>query len=93
MKEYRVKQNPALARQVVYDVATGKAMKFVKNTVTNKFELIPADSADVDTTGDLQPAPRDNPGLFGQPTKPGKDLKEILPDFIEPGFDEDFYQT
>ena len=88
-----VKQNPALARQVVYDVATGKAMKFVKNTVTNKFELIPADSADVDTTGDLQPAPRDNPGLFGQPTKPGKDLKEILPDFIEPGFDEDFYQT
>jgi len=88
-----VKQNPALARQVVYDVATGKAMKFVKNTVTNKFELIPADSADVDTTGDLQPAPRDNPGLFGQPTKPGKELKEILPDFIEPGFDEDFYQT
>ena len=88
-----VKQNPALARQVVYDVATGKAMKFVKNTVTNKFELIPADSADVDTTGDLQPAPRDNPGLFGQPTKPGKELKEILPDFRDSGFDEDFYQT
>ena len=87
-----VKQNPALARQVVYDVATGKAMKFVKNTVTNKFELIPADSADVDTTGDIQPAPRENPGLFGQTTKPGKELKEILPDFTEPGFDEDFYQ-
>ena len=87
-----IKQNPALARQVVYDVATGKAMKFVKNTVTNKFELIPADSANVDTTGDLQPPPAD-PGLFNRPTKPGKDLKEILPDFIEPGFDEDFYQT
>ena len=87
-----IKQNPALVRQVVYDVATGKAMKFVKNTVTNKFELIPADSADMDTTGDLQPAP-DNPGLFNRPTKEGKDLKEILPDFIEPGFDEDFYQT
>ena len=87
-----VKQNPTLARQVVYDVATGKAMKFVKNTVTNKFELIPASSADVDTTGDLQPPPAD-PGLFNRPTKPGKDLKEILPDFIEPGFDEDFYQT
>ena len=87
-----VKQNPALARQVVYDVATGKAMKFVKNTVTNKFELIPADSADVDTTGDIQPAPRDNPGLFGRDTKPPKELKEILPDFTEPGFDEDFYQ-
>ena len=87
-----VKQNPALARQVVYDVATGKAMKFVKNTVTNKFELIPASSADVEDTGDIQPAPRENPGLFGQPTKPPKKLKEILPDFIEPGFDEDFYQ-
>ena len=86
-----VKQNPALARQIVYDVATGKAMKFVKNTVTNKFELIPADSADVDTTGDIQPAPRDNPGLFGRDTKPPKELKEILPDFTEPGFDEDFY--
>ena len=87
-----VKQNPALARQIVYDVATGKAMKFVKNTVTNKFELIPASSADVEDTGDIQPAPRDNPGLFGQPTKPGKELKEILPDFRDTGFDEDFYQ-
>ena len=88
-----VKQNPALARQVVFDVATGKAMKFVKNTVTNKFELIPASSADVEDTGDIQPAPRENPGLFGQPTKPGKELKEILPDFRDTGFDEDFYQS
>ena len=88
-----VKQNPALARQVGYDVATGKAMKFVKNTVTNKFELIPASSADVEDTGDIQPAPRENPGLFGQPTKPEKDLKEILPDFRDTGFDEDFYQS
>ena len=87
-----VKQNPTLARQVVYDVATGKAMKFVKNTVTNKFELIPASSADIEDTGDIQPAPRKNPGLFGQPTKPGKELKEILPDFRDTGFDEDFYQ-
>ena len=68
-------------------------MKFVKNTVTNKFELIPASSADVEDTGDIQPAPRDNPGLFGRDTKPPKELKEILPDFTEPGFDEDFYQS
>jgi hypothetical protein len=40
----------------------------------------------------MQPAPRENPGLFGQPTKPGKELKEILPDFRDTGFDEDFYQ-
>jgi len=52
-----VKQNPQLARQVVYDVRTGMAMKFVKNTVTNKFELIPASPSDMDTTGDVQPAP------------------------------------
>ena len=87
-----VKQNPTLARQVVYDVATGKAMKFVKNTVTNKFELIPADSADVDDTSDTQPTPIENPGLFGRPPKPGKELKEILPDFVDSGFDEEFYQ-
>ena len=69
-------------------------MKFVKNTATNKFQLIPADSVDVDDTSDTQPAPRDNPGLFGQPTKPGRPLKEILPDFRDPdtGFNEDFYQ-
>ena len=86
-----VKQNPQLARQVVYDVATGKAMRFVKDE-TGKFALIPADSAEIDTTGEGQPTPRDNPGLFGQPTKPGKPLKEILPDFTDPGFDEEFYQ-
>ena len=89
-----VKQNPTLARQVVYDVATGKAMKFVKNTVTNKFELIPANPEDIDTTGDDMPPPK-TPGLFNRPTKPGKELKEILPDFRDPdtGFNEDFYQS
>ena len=85
-----VKQNPQLARQVVYDVQTGKPMKFVKDQ-TGKFALIPADSSDMEDTGDIQPEP-DNPGLFGQPTKPGKPLKEILPDFTDPGFDEEFYQ-
>ena len=86
-----VKQNPQLARQVVYDVRTGKAMRFVKDQ-TGKFALIPADSADIDTTGEGQPAPRTNAGLFGQPTKPGKPLKEILPDFRDSEFDESFYQ-
>ena len=66
-------------------------MKFVKNTVTNKFELVPASAADIDKTGDVQPAPIQNPGLFGQPTKEGKELKEILPDFRDSEFDEDFY--
>jgi len=86
-----VKQNPQLARQVVYDVRTGKPMKFVKDQ-TGKFALIPADSSDIDTTGEGMPEPRNNPGLFGQKTKPEKSLKEVLPDFTDPGFDEEFYQ-
>ena len=86
-----VKQNPQAKRQVVYNVATGKAVRIVKDTLTGKLKVIPADSADMDTTGDTQPAP-DTPGLFNRPTKPGKELKEILPDFRDTGFDEDFYQ-
>ena len=53
---------------------------------------MPADSADIDTTGEDMPDPNRTPGLFGQPTKPGKELKEVLPDFTDPGFDEEFYQ-
>ena len=87
-----VKQNPQLARQVVYDVRTGKAMRFAKDQ-TGKFALIPADSADMDTTGEGMPDPDRTPGLFGQPTKPEKELKEVLPDFRDTGFDEDFYQS
>ena len=87
-----VKQNPQLARQVVYDVRTGKAVRFSLDTTTNKYAIVPASSIDMDDTGDIQPAPRKNPGLFGQPTKPGRELKEILPDFTDPGFDEEFYQ-
>ena len=72
-----VKQNPILARQVVYDVRTGMAMRFVKNTVTNKFELVPADSANLDTTGEIQPKPKDN----------------LAPEIkIDSGFDDEFYQ-
>ena len=71
-----VKQNPTLARQVVYDVRTGMAMRFVKNTVTNKFELVPADSANLDTTGEIQPGPKDNV------------TSEIK---MDSGFDESFY--
>ena len=87
-----VKQNPQLARQIVYDVRTGKAVKFVLDTITNKYVIKPASTIDMEDTGDIQPAPRKNPGLFGQPTKPGRELKEILPEFRDPGFDEEFYQ-
>jgi hypothetical protein len=72
-----VKQNPQLARQVVYDVRTGKAMRFVKDQ-TGKFALVPADSADVDITGEGQPAPVvRNPGYL----RPPKDVPLDEPDF------------
>ena len=87
-----VKQNPRIAGLKIYDVATNKVVVIVTDTATGRLKLVPADSADIDTTGDMQPAPRKNPGLFGQPTKPGRELKEILPDFRDSGFDEDFYQ-
>ena len=72
-----VKQNPQLARQVVYDVRTGKAIKFVKDQ-TGKFALIPADSSDIDTTGESMPPPVvRNPGYLRPPKQ--ADLDE--PDF------------
>jgi len=87
-----VKQNPQLARQVVYDVRTGKAIRF--GLVNGKYTIQPADPSDKDDTGFAMPDPdKPTPGLFGQETKPGKPLKEILPDFTDPGFDEDFYQS
>ena len=89
-----VKQNPQLARQVVYDVRTGKAVRF--GLVNGKYTIQPADPNDKDDTGFAMPDPdKPTPGLFNRPTKEGRELKEILPDFRDPdtGFNEDFYQS
>ena len=86
-----VKQNPQLARQVVYDVRTGKAVRF--GLVNGKYTIQPADPNDKDDIGFAMPEPEQTtPGLFNRPTKEGRELKEILPDFTDPGFDEEFYQ-
>ena len=78
-----VKQNPQAGRQVVYDVATGKAVRIVKDTVTGKLKVVPADSADIDTTGDTQPPPVvRNPSYLRPP-------KEV--DLSEEGFGIGFY--
>ena len=72
-----VKANPTLARQVVYDVATGKPMRFVKDQ-TGKFMLVPASSEDIDTTGENMPKPVvRNPGYL----RPPKDVPLDEPDF------------
>ena len=72
-----VKQNPQLARQVVYDVRTGKAMRFVQDQ-TGNFALVPADSADIDMTGENMPKPVvRNPGYL----RPDKEVDLDQPDF------------
>ena len=91
IKKFR-KANPGAEGKVYFDVASGKGVKLVKDVETGDLKFIPADSSDIDTSGDAQPAPKDNPGLFGQETKPGKPLKEILPDLRDSEFDESFYQ-
>jgi len=88
------KANPDYLGKIYFDVASGKAVKFVRDVESGDLKLMPIDSADIDTTGEDMPDPdKGKPGLFGQETKPGKPLKEILPDFTEPGFNEDFYQS
>jgi hypothetical protein len=86
--ERYLKQNPQLARQVVYDVATGKAVRFVKNSTTGKFEIVPADSADIDTTGEIQPAPGSSRSFdYFNP-----DQKEKIEE-LGSEFSEDFYSA
>jgi len=88
------KANPDYLGKIYFDVASGKAVKFVKDVESGDLKLVPVDSADIDTSGDDMPAPNTSttPGLFGQETKPGKPLKEIIPDLRDSEFDESFYQ-
>ena len=72
-----VKQNPQAKRQVVYDVTTGKAVRIVTDVATGKLKAVPADSADIDTTGESMPPPVRNPGYLRPPKQ--ADLDE--PDF------------
>ena len=85
------KANPDYINKIYYDVASGQAVKFKKDVETGDLKLVPVTGV-VDTEGDDMPAPNNNPGLFGQETKPGKPLKEIIPDLRDSEFDEDFYQ-
>ena len=81
-----VKQNPTLARQVVYDVRTGKAVRFVKDQ-TGKFALVPEDSADIDTTGEGMPSPESQTKRSFGYLSPGQ--KKVLED-IQAGADKEF---
>ena len=82
-----VKQNPQLARQVVYDVRTGKAVRFSLDTLTNKYTIIPADSADIDTTGESMPDPKTSPDFTYFNPEQKKKIEELGSEFSD-----EFYQ-
>ena len=86
------KANPDYLGKIYFDVASGKAVKFVRDVESGDLKLVPVDSADIDTTGETMPDPNTTtPGLFGQKTKP--DI--ITPKIKELGeeFSEEMYQT
>ena len=82
-----VDQNPFLASKVVYDVATDTAMRVVKDRLTGQFVLIPADSADIDTTGDDMPAPKSPRSFDYFNPEQKKKIEELGEEFSD-----DFYQ-
>ena len=84
-----VKANPTLARQVVYDVATGKPMRFVKDQ-TGKFRLVPASSEDIDTTGEAMPEPK-SPRSFDYLSPRQKEVVEGIQEKADPEFGMGFY--
>ena len=72
-----VKQNPRIAGLKIYDVATNKVVVIVTDTATGRLKLVPADSADIDTTGDMQPAPEAPRSFDYLSEKQKQKLKEI----------------
>ena len=91
IKKFR-KANPGAEGKVFFDVASGKGVKLVKDVETGDLKFIPADSSDIDTSGEDMPEPNTTtPGLFNQKTKP--DI--ITPKIKELGeeFSEEIYQT
>ena len=83
--------NPGVEGKVYFDVASGKGVKLVQNIETRELKFVPVDISDEDMAGEFIPE-KTTPGLFGQKTKPEKDLKEVLPDFRDSDFDESIYQ-
>jgi len=83
--EKLVKRNPRLTGLKIYDVATNKVVVIVKNKETGKYQFVPADSADIDTTGDAMPEPKTGPDFTY--LSPGQ--QKVVQD-IQAGADKDF---
>ena len=82
-----VDQNPFLASKVVYDVATDTTLRVVKDRLTGQFVLVPADSSEIDTTGEAMPAPESSRSFDYFNPEQKKKIKELGEEFSD-----DFYQ-
>ena len=93
-KDYElfIKQNPGAESKIYYDVASGKPVRLVKSVATDSYAFIPADSSELDTSGENMPAPEKEEGpnfTYLSPDQQRK-LKEIQEE-ADPNFGMGFY--
>ena len=93
-KDYElfIKQNPGAESKIYYDVASGKPVRLVKSVATDSYAFIPADSSEIDTSGEGMPAPEKEEGpnfTYLSPDQQRK-LKEIQEE-ADPNFGMGFY--
>ena len=93
-KDYELfmKQNPGAESKIYYDVASGKPVRLVKSVATDSYAFIPADSSELDTSGENMPAPEKEEGPNFTYLSPDqqKKLKEIQEE-ADPNFGMGFY--
>jgi hypothetical protein len=70
IKKFR-KANPGAEGKVFFDVASGKGVKLVKDVETGDLKFIPADSSEIDTSGEDMPEPNEDKSNFEETFKPG----------------------
>ncbi len=63
--------NPGAEGKVFFDVASGKGVKLVKDVETGDLKFIPADSSEIDTSGEDMPEPNEDKSNFEDTFKPG----------------------
>ena len=85
-----VDQNPFLASKVVYDVATDTTLRVVKDKLTGQFVLVPADSSEIDTTGEAMPAPESSRS-FDYLSPRQKEVIKGIQEKADPEFGIGFY--
>ena len=71
----------------MYDVATDTTLRVVKDKLTGQFVLVPADSSEIDTTGEAMPAPESSRSFDYFNPEQKKKIKELGEEFSD-----DFYQ-